>query len=70
MHLFHVLKNLINLVPVKDNAVMDIVEHIMEPVQMIVEKVTEYPDITVPELCLGNFPTKTIVDQEDGMIVS
>ena len=64
---FHVMRKLINLIPIKDDAVKDIVEHIMIPVQMIVEKVA---NITAPELCLGNFPTKTIVDQEDGMIVS
>ena len=65
---FHVMRKLINLIPIKDDAVKDIVENIMEPVHMIIEKVAEA--MSAPNLCLGNFPAKTILDQEDGMLVS
>ena len=68
---FDGLKQLINLIPSEDDTVKDVVEHVLAPVEKIVEIVADFAGIGA-SICLGNFPGKTIVDpnDDDNMIVS
>jgi hypothetical protein len=68
---FDGLKQLTNLIPSEDDTVKDVIEHVLAPVQLIVETIADFAGIGA-SICLGNFPGKTIVDpnDDDNMIVS